>query len=126
MKTEAQQTIRRHGQGGFTLLEMSAAMAVLLILSTGILAMLQQHILLMQLCQRQAFLTSEAPKIGNLLTRILNGADHYFVYASKDAALGTGTPILGSGPAVKLFLNRPPRQPRLVCLPWRLAFLEPR
>lgn len=105
MKTEALQSSRRSTQGGFTLLEMSSAMAVLLILSTALLAMMQQHVLLMQLCQRQAFLTSEAPKIGNLLTRILNGADHYFVYASKDAALGTGAPILGSGAAVKLFFK---------------------
>lgn len=105
MKTEALQSSRRSAQRGFTLLEMSSAMAVLLILSTAILAMMQQHVLLMQLCQRQAFLTSEAPKIGNLLTRLLNGADHYFVYSSKDAALGTGTPTLASGAAVKLFFK---------------------
>ncbi|MEI6873176.1 MAG: prepilin-type N-terminal cleavage/methylation domain-containing protein [Verrucomicrobiota bacterium] len=105
MKTAAQCSKRRRVSNGFTLLEMSAAMAVLLILSTALLGMLQQHILLMQLCQRQSFLTSEAPKIGNLLTRILNGVDHYFVYATKDAALGTGTPIIGSGAAVKLFFK---------------------
>ncbi len=90
---------------GFTLLEMSSAMAVLMILSSALLAMLQQHVLLMQLSQRQSFLTSEAPKIGNLLIRIMNGADHYFIYADKAAALGNGVPILGGGSAVKLFFN---------------------
>lgn len=95
----------RRTQSGFTLLEMSTAMGILMVLSTTLVAMMQQHVLFMQMCQRQSFLTSEAPKVGNLLTRILNNADHYFVYATKDDALGTGPPVLGSGSALKLFFK---------------------
>jgi type II secretory pathway component PulJ len=90
---------------GFTLVEMSAAMAVMMVVSTALVAMMQQHIAFLQRCQQQVFLTSEAPKIGNLLNRILNSADHYFVYATKEDALGSGLPILTSGSAVKLFFK---------------------
>jgi hypothetical protein len=92
-------------QSGFTLVEMSAAMAVLMGLSCALVAMMQQHVSFLQLCQQQVFLTSEAPKIGNLLNRILNSVDHYFVYATKEEALGGGQPTLSQGAAVKLFFK---------------------
>ncbi len=92
-------------QCGFTLLEMSTAMGILMILSTALVAMMQQHVLFLEMCQRQSFFTSEAPKVGNILGRILNNADHYFVYADKDDALGTGSPVLTEGGAVKLFFK---------------------
>lgn len=90
---------------GFTLVEMSAAMAVMMVVATALVAMMQQHVTFLQMCQQQVFLTSEAPKIANLLNRILNNADHYFVYATKADALGNGLPILTSGSAVKLFFK---------------------
>ena len=101
--TAIQRTKQDHS--GFTLLEMSAAMAVMMVVSTALVAMMQQHVTFLQMCQQQVFLTSEAPKIGNLLNRILNNADHYFVYATKEDALGNGLPTLASGSAVKLFFK---------------------
>lgn len=92
---------------GFTLLEMSAAISVMMVVATALVAMVQQHIAFLELCQQQVFLTSEAPKIGDLLNRILNNADHYFVYATKDEALGNGLPTMASGSAVKLFFTSP-------------------
>lgn len=105
MKPGALQPSSYRGKTGFTLLEMSSAMAVLMILSTALVAMMQQHVTFLQMAQQQLFLTSEAPKIGNLLNRILNSADHYFVYPTKEAALGNGSPTLESGSAVKLFFK---------------------
>ena len=104
MKPTGQQLPARQ-QSGFTLLEMSSAMAVMMVLATALVAMMQQHVTFLQMCQQQVFLTSEAPKIGNLLNRILNSTDQYFVYASKEEALGNGLPTLGSGGAVKLFFK---------------------
>mgnify|MGYP006949120957 CR=1 FL=1 len=80
-------------------------MAVMMVVATALVAMMQQHVTFLQMCQQQVFLTSEAPKIGNLLNRILNNADHYFVYATKEDALGNGLPTLTSGSAVKLFFK---------------------
>lgn len=94
-------------RAGFTLLEVSTAMGVILVLSVVLLVMLHQHAQFMELFRRQSFLAGEAPQIGNLLGRILHEADHCFVYADKDEALASGQPILTPGQAVKLFFKTP-------------------
>ena len=94
-----------NGRAGYTLLEMSTAMAVMLVLATALVVMLQQHVQFMQMFQQQSFLASEAPKIGNLLGRIINQADHYFVYPTKADALSGGAPVLTAGRAVRLFFK---------------------
>jgi hypothetical protein len=48
-------------RGGFTIVEASLAISVILGLSLTMISMLQQHVTLMGLIQRQSFLTSEAP-----------------------------------------------------------------
>ncbi|QIF04777.1 hypothetical protein [Roseimicrobium sp. ORNL1] len=90
-------------RGGFTLLETSMGVSITLALSVALIAMLQQHITLMGWLQKQSFLTTEAPQIGNLVGRIFGSADHYFVYSSRDAALGGAAPVLVNGGAVRLF-----------------------
>ncbi len=95
----------RRTPAGFTLLEMSSAMSVLLILAVALVVMLQQHVLFMEMFRRQSFLTVEAPKIGNLIGRIINHTDHYFVYGSKADALAGAQPVLTGGSAVRLFFK---------------------
>jgi hypothetical protein len=95
---------------GFTLMETSAAMAVLVVLSVAMVVMLQQHLSFMTLTTRQAFLTNEAPKIGNVLGRIFNQADHYFVYDSRASALAGAAPVLTDGRAVRLFFKSAAQQ----------------
>ncbi|HSJ04236.1 MAG TPA: hypothetical protein VK956_17350 [Verrucomicrobium sp.] len=90
-------------RGGFTIVEASLAISVILGLSLTMISMLQQHVMFMGLIQRQSFLTSEAPQIGNLVGRIFGSADHYFVYSSRDAALGGAAPVLVNGGAVRLY-----------------------
>lgn len=90
-------------RGGFTLLETSMGVSITLALSMALIAMLQQHITLMGWLQKQSFLTTEAPQIGNLVGRIFGSADHYFVYSSRDAANAGSAPVLANGGAVRLF-----------------------
>jgi prepilin-type N-terminal cleavage/methylation domain-containing protein len=94
--------LNRHG---FTLMEVSSAMGLMVILSGALVIMLQQHLSFMGLAQRQSFLAQEAPQIGNVLGRIFQQADHYFVYASRESALGGGTPVIQDGGAVRLFFK---------------------
>lgn len=94
-------------KAGFTLLETSVAFSVLTVIGVALLVMLQQHAQFLEMFRRQSFLAAEAPKIGNLLARILNEADHYFVYAGKDEALAAGQPTMAAGHAVKLFFKSP-------------------
>jgi prepilin-type N-terminal cleavage/methylation domain-containing protein len=93
---------RRQGAKGFTLLEVSTAMSLMVVLSGALVVMLQQHLAFTTLAGKQSFLADEAPKIGSLVGRIFNQADHYFVYANVEGALGNGTPVLADGRAVKL------------------------
>lgn len=99
------QTGPHRGRRGFTLVEMSTALGLMLTLATALVAMLQQHVTFMGIVQTQSFLADEAPKIGNVLGRIFNQADHYFVYPSRDSALTGGTPVLVDGQAVRLFFK---------------------
>jgi prepilin-type N-terminal cleavage/methylation domain-containing protein len=96
---------KRLQQRGFTLIEVSAALGVALALSTALIALLQQHISFVAFFQRQTFLVAEAPNIGDLVVRIMNRADHFFVYATRDEALAGGQPVLGTGQAVGLFFK---------------------
>jgi hypothetical protein len=90
-------------RGGFTLVETSLAISLLLGLSLTMISMLQQHVTFMGLIQRQSFLTTEAPQIGNLVGRLFGSADHYFVYSSRAAGLGGAAPVLTNGGAVRLY-----------------------
>jgi hypothetical protein len=94
---------KSRSRGGFTLVETSLAISVLLGLSLTMVSMLQQHVTFMALIQRQSFLTTEAPQIGNLVGRLFGSADHYFVYADRAAGLGGAAPVLVGGRAVRLF-----------------------
>ncbi len=104
MKTVAMSS-RRARRAGFTLLELSTAMGLMLILGSSLVAMLQQHVTFMGLAQRQSFLADEAPKIGNLVGRIFGQADHFLVYDTHDAAVAGATPVLAGGRAVRLYFR---------------------
>lgn len=81
------------------------AISISLVLAVVLVVMLQQHLSFMALAQKQSFLADEAPKIGNLLGRILNQTDSYFVYADRDSALAGATPVLTNGLAVRLLFK---------------------
>ncbi|MDB6072510.1 MAG: hypothetical protein JWO89_150 [Verrucomicrobiaceae bacterium] len=107
MKPPAFQALLRRPPAGFSLVEVSTALGVMMVLAISMVIMLQQHAQFLEMFRRQSFLASEAPKIGNLLGRIINESDHYFVYADKAAALGGGQPLLTDGKAVRLFFKSP-------------------
>lgn len=89
----------------FTLMELSVAMGLMLLLGGVLLVMLQQHLSFMMMARRQAFLAQEAPQIGNLLGRIFQQADHYFIYQNRDSALAHDKPVIYNGGAVRLFFR---------------------
>jgi prepilin-type N-terminal cleavage/methylation domain-containing protein len=94
----------RPNQRGFTLMEVSTAMGLMVMLSGALVVMLQQHLGFMEMARRQSFLAQEAPQIGNILGRIFQQADHFFIYSSHESALGGDTPVLQGG-AVRLFFK---------------------
>jgi hypothetical protein len=91
----------------FTLVEMSLAMVLILGLGLALILMLNTHLEFMNWTRRQSFVAKETPRIANLLGRMLNQADHFFIYESQsDLTNPTATPAL-AGAAVKLFFNQP-------------------
>ncbi|MGV2479986.1 UNVERIFIED_CONTAM: hypothetical protein IGO34_24590, partial [Salmonella enterica subsp. enterica serovar Weltevreden] len=86
-------------------MEVAAGMAIMLMVSAALVIMLQQHLTFMQLAQRQSFLAEEAPKIGSVLGRMFQQADHYFIYENLAQARGGGAPVLAGGTAVRLFFK---------------------
>lgn len=110
MKSPSFHKHERRRTAGFTLVEMSVAMSLMIVLSVALVTLVTQHLQFLKLFRQQSFLTTEAPQIGNLLGRILNEADHYFVYATKADALGGGAPIMTSGHALRLFFKTPTQE----------------
>ncbi|MDZ4288143.1 MAG: hypothetical protein U0984_09300 [Prosthecobacter sp.] len=72
--------------------------------------MLQQHLTVVSIAAKQSFLGREAPKIGDLLGRIFNQADSYFVYTSRASAAAGDAPVLTNGRAVRLFFKSAAQQ----------------
>ena len=104
MKTSAAR-FKNRWRAGFSLLEASVAMGVMLGTAVTMVTMVQQHLTMVQMATKQSFLSREAPQIGDLLGRIFNQADHYFVYASRASAVAGDAPVLSDGQAVRLFFK---------------------
>lgn len=92
---------------GFTLIEVAASFAMMLILAGTIVTLLTQHVFFMQVFNNASFLSEEAPRINALVSSIVNQADTYFVFSSKDAAVSGTTPVLTGGAAVRLTFRNP-------------------
>ena len=80
-------------------------MSIMLGTAVIMVVMLQQHLYVVQVATKQAFLSHEAPQIGDLLGRIFNQTDHYFVFASRTSALNGEPPVLVDGQAVQLYFK---------------------
>jgi hypothetical protein len=117
MNIQASKTTKSYG---YTLLEMSFAMVLLIGLGLSLLLMLNTHVEFMNWSRRQSFVARELPKISNLLGRLLNQADHFFIYENADDLTNPEAIPSLNGIAVKLFFNIPdggvPKELHLVSL----------
>lgn len=96
-------------QRGFTLIEVSAAFMMMMILSGTIVTLLSQHVFFMQMYNNASFLSEEAPRINALVSSIVNQADSYFIFSNLTDAqnLGGATPVTSGGTAVRLTFRNP-------------------
>lgn len=97
---------RRFRATGFSLVELSLAMAVISGLMVALLLMLNFHVTFVGMVRSQDFLLRDAPRVGGLLNRLLPQADHFFIYADAAAAGDPAALPMESGTAVKLFFRR--------------------
>ncbi len=91
---------------GFTLVEATAAILIGLSIAGVGLALVTQQVWFQQIISQQRFVAEDGPTTCNLLSRTLNKADRFLIYASSDdARSGTGAPVLEDGTAVVLYFR---------------------
>lgn len=93
-------TTRRRGRRGYTLLELSLAMAVGILVAGMSLMLFNQQMAFLRIFRAQDFLTREAPLINNYVVRVIGGAEGYALYRDMaslrngDAAVLDGATVL--------------------------------
>lgn len=100
----------RKGKGllkGFTLVEMTIVLAMLMVLAAALMLMLQSHVTFMRVLGSYAFLRDDAPQINTMLAGIFGKADSYRVYGSLADAKGDTGAVNTGGTAVRLRFRNP-------------------
>ncbi|NLT70255.1 MAG: type II secretion system protein [Verrucomicrobiaceae bacterium] len=97
----------RRGIRGFTLLEMSVAMALTMGLSTMLVGIMQQQVSFTRMLTQFRFLREEAPNINTLMTTMINKADSYRIYTSTGNAKAATNAVRDDGRALRLRLRNP-------------------
>ena len=90
---------------GFTLLEMTVAILVGLVIAGLLMAMLNQQIAFLRIFRAQSFLHEEAPIISNHVSKILSRADRFVMYDTlANAVSGTGARLPDSDNAAPVLV----------------------
>ncbi|GAA5483151.1 prepilin-type N-terminal cleavage/methylation domain-containing protein [Haloferula sargassicola] len=98
-------TIRR--RRGFTLLELTMAMSIGLMVATMSLMMMNQQLAFLRIFQAQDFLTREAPLINSYVNRVISGADGYRLYRDMDSLRSGASPVLQDAKVLVLRYRMP-------------------
>jgi type II secretory pathway pseudopilin PulG len=92
---------------GFTLLEMTLAVAMGLGIASALLSMLQQQISFTRVVAQFSFLRQDAPQINTLLSTLVKSADSYRIYTDVSNAKAASNPVRTNGRALRLRLRNP-------------------
>lgn len=92
---------------GFTLIEMTLAMALTLGIAAAVIGMLQQQISFTGILARFQFLREDAPQINTLMTNLVNRSDSYRIYGSRANAIAATGAVQTGGRALRLRFREP-------------------
>jgi len=92
---------------GFTVLEMTMAMALSLGVAMALIGLLQQQVSLMQVMNEFRFLKADAPQVNTLLTNIVNKSDSYRIFGSTANAKNLSNAVRSGGTALRLRFRNP-------------------
>jgi len=96
-------TIRR----GFTLIELSVAMMLGMIIGAMVIALFNQQIAFLKIYKTQNFLTEEAPVISLYVSRLVGKADRFRLHDSLSSALAGTNPRTTASPVVVMNFRQP-------------------
>lgn len=98
---------RRKTRAGFTLIEMTLALALSVGIAAAVVALLQQQVSFTRVLSSFQFLRDEAPQVNTLLANLINKADSYRVYANRANAMASSGAVNANGRALRLRFRNP-------------------
>ena len=98
---------KKTGNAGFTLIELSLAIALTLGISAALTGMLQQQVTFTQILRNYAFLRDEAPQVNTLLTNIINRSDNYRIFPDITKAKALTGAVRTDGKSIRLRFRNP-------------------
>jgi hypothetical protein len=97
---------KRRRQSGFSLIELTLVVGLSVVIGSGVVAMFNTNLQLMNQAVQYQFLAKDAPFIGLLLTKTIGNAEDYRIFATRNDAVA-GSPAVLTGPAVRLWMHQP-------------------
>jgi len=88
-------------QRAFTLVELTVAILIGLMIATITLTLFNQQLASFNILRTQNFMVREAPQINTTLNKIIPSADSFLIYAKADD-VKSGTPVTSGGKAIAL------------------------
>jgi hypothetical protein len=100
-------TFKKSTKRGFTLLELTVAIMISMMIGAMVLAMLNQQIAFLKIFRAQSFLNEEAPIISHHVSKLLLNAERFRLHGSLEEALLGEDPRLTDSPVVVLNFRQP-------------------
>lgn len=97
----------RKKPSGFTLVEMTLALALSLGISATVVAIMRQQVSFTQINASFQFLCQDAPQVNSLLATILQKADSYSIYGTRADAMSATSAVQTGGRALRLRFRNP-------------------
>lgn len=100
-------TARHRPRRGMTLIELSIAIGMGMMLGAMLLALFNQQLAFLKIFKAQNFLTDEAPIISTYVSRLIGKADRFRLHDNVADALSGTNPRLTASPVVVLNFKQP-------------------
>ena len=109
----------RNMRRGFTLLELTVAMMMGMLIGAMSLAMFNQQMAFIKIYKAQNFLTEEAPVVSHYVSRLIGKADRFRLHDSLADALAGKKPTTPTSPVITLNFRQPDGTMRASILEFR-------
>ena len=90
----------------FTLLELTMALAIGMVIGGIVLAMFNQQIAFLRIFRAQSFLSEEAPLVGSHISKLLMNAERYQLFANFNDAERERNATLDESPVIRIYYRQ--------------------
>lgn len=100
-------SLRRRASRGMTLIEMSIAVGLGMLISGILMAVFNQQLTFLKMFRVQNFLTEEAPMISTYVSKLVGQADRFSLHPTLDDAFRQVNQQLTASTVVRLYYRQP-------------------